>query len=469
MGFIKISKRGEEFILNRCISNGVYGNDKFSGKRKFALPKSTVAIDTVFTAKPKDDEQKDITTPEVLAQNLISWFNFYCKEYKLDANIIAAQAYVESGYFLWVYSEGGAMGISQFLDAAVFDTIIKNKYTFQQEWDDIVNGMAGDTSNIIYHIPNFNTGDKSKLSTPQTAAIAKSNRAILFQNVINNPKIMIKAQCFMMDKIGQRNNNLASSSLFAYNRGAYLTSNSYDDVIQKAAKQFGNSYIKEGLEYVSRVFGVLGGYEPLLPKSTINPNERISFGFLINTTEQELKNFNISDFVRISGDFPISQAQDKYIRELHPVAQNLFRAFIYNIEQNLPYKVQIHSGYRSYADQARIQKENQAYTPPRPAANPGASFHNYGLALDIEIIETTGSKQSYSFNASVDQWKLTGVIEIANKFGLRWGGTFLGNQVDVVHFDLGNKYSIGQCKSIAENTYGSDPNKVQGNQIPLPA
>ena len=468
MSFVKITKRGEEFILNRCLANSTFGNNRFSGKRKFELPKSNLPKDTVFTAYPKDDKQVPITTPEVLAKNLINWFNFYCTEYKLDANIIAAQAYAESGYNLWIYSDGGAMGLTQFIDTAIYDTIIKNRYTFQEELDDITLGMAGDSTNIVYLIPNFKTGDKKTISTPETAATAKQNRAIIFQNIINNPKIMIKAQCFMMDKIGQRNNNLASSSLFAYNRGGYLTSKSYDEIVQKAAKQFGNAYIEEGVIYVNRIFGLLGGYEPLLPKSTIAPSEKISFGYSIDTTVDEgFKNLDISAFITISGDFPISKSQEKYIKELHPVAQNIFRSFIFNIESQLPYRVEITSGYRSYSHQQRIYDDAQAYSPPRPAAKPGGSYHNYGLGLDISLQGTTGSKECYSFNKSVDEWKSTGVIDISNSLGLRWGGTFAN--VDQVHFDLGNKYSINECKTLAQNTYGSDPNKVQGNQIPLTA
>lgn len=463
MGYKPLTKKGEEFITNRCLANTTYGSNRFSGKRKFALPKSILSSDTVFVAQPRDEKNQLITTPDVLAKNLISWFNRYSEDYQLDANIIAAQAYAESGYNLWIYSEGGAMGLCQFLDTAVFDTVIKNKYTFDQELQNILTGLNGIDPNankhdIRYIIPHYNSSDKKIISTKDTIEIAKNNRSVLFQNVINNPKLMIKAQCYLMNFIGGRNNNLASSSLFAYNRGAYLTSTSYDDMINKTSNRYGKEYLKEGLNYVDRIFKLLAGKEPLVP---------VGFGYQIDFTDADLRTFNISDTVILSGNYPLPPEQEKFIKDLHPLAQDIFRQFIYTIEKETPFKVQITSGYRSYATQARVKAENEAYDPPRPAASPGNSFHNYGLGIDINLFSTTNNKLIYAFNKSVKEWQDTKVPSIGDRLGLRWGGTF--NTPDQVHFDLGNKYSINQCKTLAQQTYGTDPNDVIGNQIPLTA
>lgn len=464
MAYRAITKRGEEFILNRCISASTFGSDRFKGKRNFPLPKSTTSENTIWISNAKNDQQLPISTPEELAKNLINWFNRYSKEYALDANIIAAQAYAESNYNLWIYSDGGAMGVTQFLDVAVYDTIVKNKQTFEQEVDDILNNLSGDKNDIRYLVPNITTINKKILSTPDTAAVAKQNRQKLFQNIIDNPKIMIKAHCFLMSQIGQRNNNLASSSLFAYNRGGYLTSKTYDEIISKTQQRYGSKYIEEGLNYVNRIFNILAGEEPLLPKSKIDPNKRISFGYEIDLSDANLKYFNLIDTVKIGGA-TVSKEQEVYIQTLHPVAQSVFRDFIFNIEQQLPFKVEITSAYRSFEEQAKVQKDNQAYNPPRPAADPGYSYHNYGLALDIALQSTSVNQVRYSFNASVSQWEQTGVIKIADALHLTWGGSY----GDVVHFDLSNKYKITDCLNIAKNTFGNDPNKIQGNQIPLSA
>ena len=457
MAFKPLTKKGEQFILNRCLADSTYGIDKFTGKRKFALPKSNNANTVTYVSTPVDEANKPITSPEALAKNLISWFNRYSQLYLLDANIIAAQSYAESGYDLWIYSNGGAMGVTQFLDTALYDTVIKNNYDFKDEIEILTQGLQGDTTDIRHYIPNYSTRDKTIVSTPATSAVAKQNRAIWFQNIINNPRIMIKAQCYIMNFIGQRNNNLASSTLFAYNRGGYLRSSSYDDIIDKTTKKYGKEYIKEGLNYVNKIFNLLAGKEPKVP---------VGFGYDIDFTDAALNNVSMSDTVLISGNFPLSPAQEKFIQTLHPVAQDPFRQLIYNIQKQTPFDVQINSAYRSFSEQARVQKENQAMVPPKPAANPGSSYHNYGLAIDMSLVSRTVDGLRYGFNKSVADWKQTGVPEIGTKLGLRWGGTF--STPDQVHFDLGNKYTINECKTLAQNTYGTDPTKVQGNKIPLP-
>lgn len=460
MAYKALTKKGEEFILNRCLANSTYGSDRFKGKRKFPLPNSTATSDTLFVANPKDDFNKPITTAEELSKNLILWFNQYSREYLLDANIIAAQAYAESGYNLWIYSHGGAMGVSQFISAALFDTIIKNKNNFDTEIQDIVLGLSGDTNDIRNIIPNFSTNDKKIVSTKDTILTAKNNRIILFQNVIDNPAIMIKAQCYLMNYIGGRNNNLASSSLFAYNRGSGLKSKSYDDIIDIATKKFGKEYIKQGITYVDRIFKLLAGKEAFVP---------VGFGYDIDFTKEDLKNFNISETVLISGNFPLDAGQEKHIQSLHPVAQGIFRQLIYNIEQQTPFKVNSTSSYRTFADQQRIKTKNESFSPSRPAASPGSSFHNYGLAIDFTLESKTVKGLHYGFNKTKSEWLETGVPAIGIALNLRWGGNFTAKSYDPVHFDLGNTYSTSTLKSIAENTYGKDPNKIIGNEIPLTA
>jgi hypothetical protein len=455
MAFKPLTKKGQEFIFNRCLANSAFGNNRFTGKRKFALPKSTLSNSTVFTATPVDESNTPIQTPEELAKNLISWFNRYSELYLLDANIIAAQAYAESGYNLWIYSEGGAMGISQLLDSAIFETIVKNRKEFQVEYDELTTGLSGDTTDIRNYIPSYGTRDGKVKSTQDTIALAKRNRAKLFQNIINMPKIMIKMQCHLMNFIGQRNNNLASSSLYAYNRGGYLTSTSYDDMIIKTQKRYGDEYIKEGLIYVNRIFNLLGGVEPLIP---------IGFGYDVNYTHADLQGFALDGGSVLSGE--LTAAQEKLVKSLHPIAQNTFREFIIAVEKNTPFKVIVNSAYRSFSEQERIRKENTAMTPPRPAASPGSSYHNYGLGIDINLNSTTVSL-TYGFNSSVKDWEKTGVVKIAEDLGLRWGGYF--QDIDTVHFDMGSRYSIDDCYKLAVKKYGNDPTKIQGNHIPLVA
>jgi len=78
---------------------------------------------------------------------------------------------------------------------------------------------------------------------------------------------------------------------------------------------------------------------------------------------------------------------------------------------------QINSGYRSVASQASIPTNN-----PYPTAPPGQSWHNVGLAIDIQLNPAT----------SVGQM----IIAAMESAGLTWGGTFTSPRPDNVHFQL---------------------------------
>jgi len=82
---------------------------------------------------------------------------------------------------------------------------------------------------------------------------------ILHQNMIDNPEIMIKAQYAYMKFIASQCDGMASSALFGYNRGPYLpVSSSYTKSIAKAISRFGEGYEKEGIDYVYKIFQLLG-------------------------------------------------------------------------------------------------------------------------------------------------------------------------------------------------------------------
>jgi hypothetical protein len=207
-----------------------------------------------------NDPTKIISTPDELANALIYWFNTYAKQYDLDANVIAAQAYAESSYVIWNYAQydSTASGISQVLMSTIWDLIIRD------------NGKAYNSSNPItpeeVYALNYNLEQKDVVPSYRVStSVAWDNRPLLHQNVINNPGIMIKAQCKYMNYIAGKCGNLTSSALFGYNRGPLYAQKTYTQSIvdckngkeSKAAP----GYEKEGLKYVLKIFGVLGDKE----------------------------------------------------------------------------------------------------------------------------------------------------------------------------------------------------------------
>lgn len=193
---------------------------------------------------------KKISTNQELGEALIDWYNKYAKIFELDANVMAAQAYAESGYNVWIYPlTSTASGISQFIVEAVYDIIVMNKYATKDSYKFTDAEIAAITKNL--------SGNTKSVSSYKVGyAQGKKNRATLHQNVIDNPEIMIKGQFCYMKYIGTRCNDLASSALFGYNRGPGYSYPSYTKSIASATNS--SNYQLEGIGYVYRIFNLLG-------------------------------------------------------------------------------------------------------------------------------------------------------------------------------------------------------------------
>lgn len=302
MSFKPLTKNGESFITVACNAN----SNNFSGSLPYPLGRSNIASNTVFSANPKyhgvliQDNKTFVTA-------LITWFNQYSEQYQLDANIVAAQTYIESNYKLWEYSNGGdvrkssAMGINQLFDNEIWDLFFtdtratvsdpKAQTLYDDQQTIIGANLVGDLTDIRNIIPYLDN------ATADTNSIALSNRELLFQNIMDNTEIMIQVQCRYLSEIGNRNNNLASSSLFGYATNGYLESKTYNEIINNASK--GNLQIKPGIDYVDKIFKVLGGKY----KSTL-PGFGKDYVYDITTNDQANRNLSGSIVINQGNVFP---------------------------------------------------------------------------------------------------------------------------------------------------------------------
>jgi len=333
---LKITEAGKQFIRGVCSTQG---NKPLSGKYDKPLPFTTPSTPTtkIWQCNIKDpnsnDPNKLIQNSSELAEAIIFWFEKYAAEYNLDANIMAAQAYVESGFVMWAYNQNisTASGINQFIMTTVYDVIVINQRRRitsrdQEDIDKITKGLRNPSQLVSYQTGSENNGD------------ARYNRAILHQNVIDNPDVMIRAQFKYMKFISDRCSGLASTSLFAYNRGTSYAVKTYSKAIEKA-KRKGNGYEKEGINYVLKTFIVLGdktnklnvkfggdamrvkpnpvgnnlyyfGYDNLFDeKDVYQPNPNFN-AFLANVAESQDSSYNINEFESDSVTQDLSRQTD---------------------------------------------------------------------------------------------------------------------------------------------------------------
>jgi len=255
----KLTDKGKAFIKEIVNNKGDSLLSGSNGSLPYSDDGNGNLINKEWTVDAKFNNEK--LTKENLSDALISWFNKYANTYELDPNILAAQAYIESGYNLWWYDNKNTTksGINGFTMSMVYSVIIDN-------FTNVVPEMSNnDISNLTKNL-KFSTSSTSyqPLSgNENTRKIAKENREILHQNIINNPKTMIKAQARYMRYLSDNCDNLASTSLFCYRKGTKYMANTYSRAIQKYKKDLSikndtNPKIKEGLIYVLKIFGVLG-------------------------------------------------------------------------------------------------------------------------------------------------------------------------------------------------------------------
>jgi len=280
MATTKLRKQGEAFIRSKCSGSG---NSKLRGtasdKKGYkynptaVLPYCSPLTTTSKVWESNPNINGGIETNGELAEALIRWYNEYAEEFEMDANIMAAQAYQESAFIVWNYAiNSSASGISQFVDDAVYDIIMKNTR----------GGMSNsDRQAISKNMIGYSFPDKvTKVPFLTDHNLGRQNRPILHQNIIDNPRIMIKAQFVFMKHISTYCNALASSTLFRYNRGLMTlkTTSSYGEVINMAKNpKFGGGYENEGINYVYRIFKLL--YE--------------NFGYRqLNITDEAAENFD---------------------------------------------------------------------------------------------------------------------------------------------------------------------------------
>ncbi len=255
-----------------------------------------------------------------------------------------------------------------------------------------------------------------------------------------------------------------------------------------SVEMIGNAQIKPTQFFILNSTHIFSGlYQIMKVSHTIRPNDMTTkfeaikmkyngqfagFTYIPPITLQDIyqqSTSNLDNKSNISDDFASSDSetfsvidvknnptQTAELNKLHPKIRDVFKNFVYEVENTLGYHVKITSSYRSTEEQRVLNAQNGNN------ANAGFSYHNYGMAIDINL-QKEGvyiKKNSPKF-----QWISTGILNISEKYKLVWGGNF-STYYDPVHFDARNYYDI----KILNQTYTAElqvNNKIEGNEINL--
>jgi len=135
-----------------------------------------------------------------------------------------------------------------------------------------------------------------------------------------------------------------------------------------------------------------------------------------------------------------------FLNKLHPKFRVPVAIFLSDIENKLGLTVYITSGYRTFAEQQVLYKQN------KQNAKPGYSDHNFGFAMDINIMDKNNKIILRKANTS-KQWRDSGVVAIAENLNFLWGGDGnFGTYHDPIHFYIKpNKKTITDLRNLVNN------------------
>jgi hypothetical protein len=152
-----------------------------------------------------------------------------------------------------------------------------------------------------------------------------------------------------------------------------------------------------------------------------------------------------------------------FINQAHPEFQNYIKAFIV-LCKDAGITIYLNSTHRTRAGQdALIAEYNAGDRKIKPAKY---SYHLAGLAFDFNPIMPDGTWIKSTMSKQI--WINSGVPNIGESVGLRWGGNFSDNY-DPVHFDLGNFVSKEVMTSMidAANKKGAEATSIStGTKLP---
>ena len=106
--------------------------------------------------------------------------------------------------------------------------------------------------------------------------------------------------------------------------------------------------------------------------------------------------------------------------------QNVFRNFYEGLRDGgyEDYVITINAVFRPFSRSVELKEEN-----PKNAS-PGRSVHNYAAGVDFNVTDPNGKMFK---KKERNPWIEQGIVAMAEKAGIKWGGTFSG-YVDSVHF-----------------------------------
>jgi D-alanyl-D-alanine carboxypeptidase-like protein/LysM domain-containing protein len=139
----------------------------------------------------------------------------------------------------------------------------------------------------------------------------------------------------------------------------------------------------------------------------------------------------------------ISALNDQRLAQVHPIVAARGRSMI-DICAHQGLTILVTQGLRTWAEQDALYAKGRTTKPIGPQyivtkAKGGQSWHNFGLAFDIAVLDAMGKAD---WDTSHPGWSIA--ARVGKSVGLEWGGDWKGFK-DLPHFQYTGSLTLAQC------------------------
>jgi LysM repeat protein len=151
---------------------------------------------------------------------------------------------------------------------------------------------------------------------------------------------------------------------------------------------------------------------------------------------------------RIGPEAPsaVSPISAQRLSGLHPIVRARAAAFLQLCAQ-AGLNVMVSQGLRTWEEQDALYARGRTVPPIGPRhrvtmAKGGQSYHNFGLAFDIVVLDSLGKAD---WNPAHPGWSAAGAV--GRSVGLEWGGDWTRFK-DLPHFQYTGGVSLAECRAV---------------------
>lgn len=187
-----------------------------------------------------------------------------------------------------------------------------------------------------------------------------------------------------------------------------------------------------------RFYGRMGAYTLIVSANRIRNPDRLRIGQeLVIPSDEERPAPPVVAVAR-----PYAAVSAQRLASLHPIlAERGTQLLERCAAQGLA--LMVTQGLRSMAEQDQLFAQGRT-APGKIVTNAraGESYHNFGLAFDVLVLDAMGKADWSPGNLG---WGQAGVV--GEDLGLEWGGRWTG-LVDLPHFQYTGRVSLERCRSL---------------------